>query len=395
MKLALIRFLGVFVALVASFGAFAAEVIPPAPTQYFNDYAHVVSPSTAAELNRQLEQFERNTSRQILVLVYPKMESGSSIEDYTVRDAQSGRGWQKNRKSGVVLFVFVEDRKMYIQVAYGPEKALPDALAKQIIENEIKPHFGNGDFDGGLRAGVAAILAATKGEYKGTGQTVAERSPSNQSGESDWVIGLVIAFIVIVLLGWLLSYGAGGTVYSSSRRTVSYGGLDGIRAGGGGGFSSGRGGGGPSGGGAVGSWCSGMKTQHLFRELHHDRITAAIAEAEKHTTGEIRVYLSRRKVHDPRYAAAHQFVKLGLDKTKYRNAVLIFIAPQSQNFAVIGDEVVHAKCGEAFWENVVGAIGDDFGQGKFTEGVVYGISTAGRQLAEYFPAPAARHDGAC
>ena len=88
-----------------------------------------------------------------------------------------------------MLFVFVQDHKIYIQVGYGLEGALPDALAKRIIENEITPHFRNGDFDGGLRAGVTAMLAATKGEYKGTGQTVADQSRSNQSGGSDWVIG--------------------------------------------------------------------------------------------------------------------------------------------------------------------------------------------------------------
>jgi uncharacterized membrane protein len=128
-----------------------------------------------------------------------------------------------------------------------------------------------------------------------------------------------------------------------------------------------------------------MKTKHLFRELDHDRITEAIAEAEKHTTGEIRVYVSHHKVHDPRHAAAHQFVKLGLDKSKHRNAVLIFIAPESQNFAVIGDEAVHARCGEPCWESIAGAMRDYFRQGKFTEGVIHGIGTAGRLLTEHFP----------
>lgn len=250
MKLARIRLPGVFVALVASFGAFAAEFIPPALTQYFNDYAHVVSPSTAAELNRQLEQFDRDTSKQILVVVYPRMESGLSIKDYTVRDAQSWRGWQKNKNNGVVLFVFVQDRKMYIQAGSGPDGALPDAVAKQIIENEITPHFRNRDFDGGLRAGVAAILAATKSESKGTGQTVAERSPSNQSGIPDRVIGLIIALVILILLGRILSYCAGGTVYSRSGRIVSHGGFGGMW--GGGGFSGG--GGSFDGGGAGGSW---------------------------------------------------------------------------------------------------------------------------------------------
>ena len=128
-----------------------------------------------------------------------------------------------------------------------------------------------------------------------------------------------------------------------------------------------------------------MKTKHLFAALDHDRITAAIQEVEKHTTGEIRVYVSHRRVSDPRHAGAHQFVKLGMDKTRHRNAVLIFIAPESQNFAVLGDTAVHAQCGEAFWENVAGAMRDLFRQGKFTEGILHGIDTAGKRLAQHFP----------
>ena len=135
-----------------------------------------------------------------------------------------------------------------------------------------------------------------------------------------------------------------------------------------------------------------MKTKDLFTELDHDRITAAIQEAEKQTSGQIRVYVSHRKVSDPRHAAAHQFVKLGMDKTKHRNAILIFIAPESQNFAVLGDVAVHAKCGEAFWERVAGAMRELFRQGKFTEGIVHGIDTAGKLLAQHFPADGTDHN---
>ena len=129
-----------------------------------------------------------------------------------------------------------------------------------------------------------------------------------------------------------------------------------------------------------------MKTQQLFSQLDHDRIVAAIATAEKSTSGEIRVYVSHRKVSDPRHAAAHQFVKLGMDGTKLRNAILIFIAPESQNFAVLGDVAVHAKCGEPFWEQVAGAMRELFRQGKFTAGIIHGIETAGQLLAQHFPA---------
>jgi len=112
------RLVCIFAACLATLGA-TAEVIPPKPAQYFNDYAHVVSPATAAELNQKLEQFERDTSSQIVVAVYPKMESDSSIEDYTVRVSQSWEVGQKEKSNGAVLFVFVQDRKMYIQVGTG------------------------------------------------------------------------------------------------------------------------------------------------------------------------------------------------------------------------------------------------------------------------------------
>ncbi len=255
------RFIFLCVALLAA-PAMAAEVIPPKPTQYFNDYAHVTSGATAAELNQKLEQFERDTSSQILVAVYPKMESDSSIEDYTVRVAQSWGVGQKGKDNGAVLFVFVQDHKMYIQVGYGLEGALPDALAKRIIENELKPHFRNGDFDGGLRAGVTAILAATKGEYKGTGRTVADQYAKQGSPIP---VPLLIFFVLIIagIVGRLLSYGSGGTLYSGLGRAVAYGAMTGFLAGAagrrvvagfpeGGGFSGG--GGSFGGGGAGGSW---------------------------------------------------------------------------------------------------------------------------------------------
>jgi uncharacterized membrane protein len=134
-----------------------------------------------------------------------------------------------------------------------------------------------------------------------------------------------------------------------------------------------------------------MKTKDLFGKLDHDRITAVIQEAEKHTSGQIRVYVSHHKVRDPRHAAAHQFVKLSMDKTRHRNAVLIFIAPESQNFAVWGDTAVHAKCGEAFWEEVAGAMSELFRQGKFTEGIIHGVATAGKLLTQHFPVDGADH----
>jgi uncharacterized protein len=154
--------------------AAADEVIPPVPTLYFNDYANVVSATNAALLNSTLENYERESSDQIVVAVFPKMQSDAPIKDYTLRVANSWKAGQKDKNNGVTLFVFVQDHKMYLQVGTGLEKVLTNAKAKQIIDTELSPHFKKEDFDGGLSAGVTAIIAATKGAYQGNGLTVSE-----------------------------------------------------------------------------------------------------------------------------------------------------------------------------------------------------------------------------
>lgn len=249
---------GFFCANAATAGA--AEVMPPAPAHYVNDYAHVLSGGTVERLNQGLQDFEKATSSQILVVVYPKMQSDSSIEDYTIRVARAWRVGQAARNNGAILFVFVQDRKMRIEVGYGLEGALPDAVAKRIIEEEVKPHFQQGDYDGGVTAGVNAIMQATRGEYKGTGRTGAHGKPSGSA--SVWMF---LGFLALLFFLFIRRV-ARGTVYRGSGRTTywgSSGGWFGGGWGGGGGWSGGGGGGGGGfsggggsfgGGGASGSW---------------------------------------------------------------------------------------------------------------------------------------------
>ncbi len=251
----ILRFLWVALALSAAISLRATERIPSAPAAYFNDYAGVVSLSTAHALNAQLEQYERTSSNQLVVAVYAHMESDSSIEDYTVRVAQAWSVGQKGRNNGAVLFVFRDDHKLYIQVGYGLEPVLTDALSKRIVENEIKPAFRAGDYDAGLRAGVNAMIAASQGEYKGTGQTHDEKG-FRLSRNGLWIIFLIVLFV----FSWVRSLFGRSVVYSGRQR----GGLSPIfwaggggsswsgGSGGGGGFSGG--GGSFGGGGAGGSW---------------------------------------------------------------------------------------------------------------------------------------------
>ena len=231
--------------LVLGFRVFADEVIPPMPAGYFNDYANVVSAATASQLNQTLENFERQTSEQIVVAVFPKMQSDSSVDDYTERVASSWRVGQKDKNNGAVLFVFVQEHRMFIQVGYGLEGVLPDALCKRIIDEQIAPRFKTGDYDGGLSAGVQSILAATKGEYKGNGQTVGGHS-QNHPGSS--IISVLIILFVIISIFSRRGSGLGPWILLSAMGSSNNWG----NSRGGGGFSGG--GGSFGGGGAGGSW---------------------------------------------------------------------------------------------------------------------------------------------
>ena len=232
----------------------AAEVIPPKPDRYFNDYAGAVSKSAALRFNEQLAQFERETSDQVVVAIFPKMQSDSDIADYTQRVAQAWGVGQKEHRNGVVLFVFVQDRKMFIQVGYGLEGALPDITAFDITEYRIKPHFRNGDFEGGIATGIDAIFKAIRGEYKGSGKTVAEK---HRGGGASSIWSFIIFLMVLIIIsrilrrlgGWGYSSRGGGPVFFP----VGGGGGRSSSGDGGGGFSGFSGGGGSFGGGGSGS----------------------------------------------------------------------------------------------------------------------------------------------
>lgn len=235
----------------------AAERIPPAPARYFNDYAGVVSSQTAGELNAQLEGFERSSSNQLLVAIFPKMESDSSVEDYTVRVAQAWRAGQQGRNNGAVLFAFIQEHQLYIQVGYGLEPKLTDAICRRIVENEVKPAFRAGDYDRGVRGAVQAMIAATRGEYQGSGRTVRDMLPAVSPKVVVWVI-LIVIFVVV---SWIRSFQR--NVVYGGRRGSGLGGIFWAGGGGGSGWSGGGGGGGGGfsggggsfgGGGAGGSW---------------------------------------------------------------------------------------------------------------------------------------------
>jgi uncharacterized protein len=239
------------------FTSFAQRAIPELWGMRVHDEAKVLSPATAQQLEGALKIFEDSTSNQIAILIVPSLE-GEAVEDYTLRVAEAWKLGDKDRDNGVLLLISINDRKVRIEVGYGLEGPLPDAMCSRIIRNEIAPGFRRGDYDAGVAAGVRGIMEAIKGEYKGTDSPL---RPKGKRGNS--LITLLVIFIVIAVIsriggkgnrgggnnggGW--SSGAG---WFAAGMLLGGGGGRGGSGGGFGGFSGG--GGGFGGGGSSGSW---------------------------------------------------------------------------------------------------------------------------------------------
>ena len=134
-----------------------------------------------------------------------------------------------------------------------------------------------------------------------------------------------------------------------------------------------------------------MKPKAFLNALDHERIVKAIAQAEACSRAEVRVHVSNQAVTDAPKAAAEQFEKLGMTATAERNGVLIYVAPRSQKFAIIGDSGIHQSCGQSFWQEVAAAMEADFRAGRFTDGIVRGLARTGEALGTHFP----RKEGVC
>ncbi len=233
--------------------AASALDVPPPPVGRVLDRVGLLSSEARAAIQNDILDFENRTSNQIAVAILPSLE-GEAIEDFTIRLAESWQPGDAERDNGVILAVFSEDRRVRIEVGYGLEGALPDALAARIIRNELAPEFRAGRFELGIAKTVRAIMAATEGEY------TARPRAADQEGIP---IGLIIFLVILVLI--MLNSRGGPRTYNKRgvfiglppvgrRSRGGFGGFGGGGFGGGGGGFGGFGGGGFGGGGASGGW---------------------------------------------------------------------------------------------------------------------------------------------
>lgn len=169
-----------------------------------NDYAGMLSPTTARSLEQRLAAFERETTNQVVLLTIPSLE-GDVIESYAIRVAEAWKIGQKDKSNGVILILAKKERKIRIEVGTGLQGVLPDITAGQIIRNVIAPGLRAGNPDQGISAGLGAIIDATKGEFKATPADKKAAKKKKGSG-----FGL---FIILLLAGLVITAVAG----SSSR----------------------------------------------------------------------------------------------------------------------------------------------------------------------------------
>jgi len=241
----------------------AAYDVPAKPAARVNDYAGILDAGAETAIGAKLADFERESSTQIVVATIPSLD-GEAIEDVAVRVFEKWGLGQKGRNNGVLLLVAMNDHKARIEVGYGLEDRLTDALSRRILEDRFFPAFRSQDYAGGIAATCEGIMQATRGAY-------AAMPRKRRSVPSFSVIVPLVILVVFILMGL---QGGSGISGRGRRRFYRSGpfwwgggggfGGGGFGGGGGGGFGGGGGGGGfggfsggggmSGGGGASGSW---------------------------------------------------------------------------------------------------------------------------------------------
>ena len=242
----------------------AALEVPPPPTQWVTDRAGILGGTAADLLNTKLRNFEQTSGAQFIVYTFPSLE-GESVEDFTIRCVERWKVGQKKYDNGLVLFVFVKERTVRVEVGYGLEGTITDAFSSRVIREQIAPHFQRGDYAAGLNAAADAIMTKIRtGEEPVPPAQQPAGGGAPQGDLPPWAI-LLILFVVFFIIVPMLTrrrsgcsgcifpfFFPGGGITFGGGGFSGGGGFGGGGFGGGGGFSGG--GGGFGGGGATGGW---------------------------------------------------------------------------------------------------------------------------------------------
>lgn len=236
------------------------------PTQfrkYITDETGTLNASQISELNTKLQNEDKATTNQIIVYMISSL-NGESLEEVSIKLAEKNKIGKKDRNNGILVLIVKDDKKIRLEVGYGLEGVMTDALSSKIIRKDITPDFKEGQYYEGINKGVDAIISSIKGEYTADKNDIDKND--NKGMNQTCCFGLPIFVIVIfglifffIFISIIKSIASGHSVYTGKRGWNnsgwgggSWGGGSGGSWGGGGGFSGG--GGSFGGGGASGSW---------------------------------------------------------------------------------------------------------------------------------------------
>jgi uncharacterized protein len=238
----------------------AAETPLPEIREYATDMAGILQEDERLQINQMLYQYAQATGNQILVVTIPTL-GGEEIQDYAIRLAEKVQPGEEKKDNGAILLIARDERKIRIEVGYGLEAYLPDGRCGAIIRKVIRPAFQQGDFSGGIRGGLAAMVKFVTPDYQfdDNMEYIPQQDERESGGVGEWILPLIIALIIMGFGGFTQGrrrsrWYRGG--FGSSGPTFWGGGWG---SGSGGGFSDGgggfSGGGGDfGGGGASGDW---------------------------------------------------------------------------------------------------------------------------------------------
>ncbi len=249
-----------FLLAVAIFASTALALdVPPPPTTYVTDKGGILDQNAAQALNEKLAAFEQRSGAQFIIYIFPTLD-GEALEDFTIRCAERWKVGNKKYDNGLILFVFVKERKIRIETGYGLEPTITDAFASRVIREFIAPHFRQGDYAGGLNAAADALIAQIEHKQAPVAPVQPRGRPASANAPCGSLIALLIFIFIIIAVASIISRsvpGCGGCFWpllflgGGGGRTYGGGGW----GGGGGGWSGFSGGGGSfGGGGASGGW---------------------------------------------------------------------------------------------------------------------------------------------
>ena len=240
----------------------AALTVPSPPSRRVNDFAGALTTADRDRLEAKLAARAADSRNQVVVAIFRSLE-GESLEDFSIRLAEQWKVGQKGLDNGVIFLIFLQDRKMRLEVGYGLEPTLTDAVASSILSTVVAPRFREGRVADGIEAGLDAIDAAIRGEFRGA---------APRSGQNQRIPAFVpLLFVLLVIVGMFVaaqrnaavarrrgwtggSRGWGGPMIGGGLGGLGggFGGFGGSSGGSSGGFSGG--GGSFGGGGSSGSW---------------------------------------------------------------------------------------------------------------------------------------------